>query len=164
MASHTLRASLLALGSLAACASTPAPAPGVAATAVHVSLTVAADAFAPDSEIRVTIWNEAQLALRARAGGCVVSFDGKTETMTCPPGVTSTPEQFTFKASDLAQPLQLDAASLRPGERYEISIGGRASDGCNHTGGTTRGVVAGDTIAVAHIGLATTEKACSKGS
>ena len=164
-------ASLLALSSVVACASaptpTPAPAPKVAPAPVHVTIAVAAEAFAADSEIRVAVWNEAQLALRERGGECVVRFDGQTQTTICPPGVTytpATPEQFTFKAADLAHPLRFDAASIKPGERYEISIGGEASDRCNHTGGSTRGVVAGDTIAVANVTLATTDMACVTGS
>ncbi|MCE9571812.1 MAG: hypothetical protein K8W52_01520 [Deltaproteobacteria bacterium] len=167
MAPRIVCASLLALSSLAACASAPAPAPKVAPAPVHVTIAVAADAFAADSEIRVAVWNEAQLALRAHAGECVVSFDGKTQTTICPPGVTytpATPEEFTFKAADLAHPLRFEAASIKPGERYEISIGGRASDQCNHTGGSTRGVVAGDTIAIANLALATTDMACIQGS
>lgn len=162
MAPRSALASLVAITSLAGCASTPAPAPKVTAAPVHVTITVAADAFASDSEVRVAVWNEAQLAARARSGACVVGYDGKTETISCPPGVTytpSTPEELTFKAGDLAHPLQFDAASLRAGEHYEISIGGRASDGCNHTGGSTVGV-AGDTIAIADLVLATTDMAC----
>lgn len=119
--------------------------------------------FLKDTDVTVTVWNARELALRERSGSCTVSMDRSgTETTTCPPGVTYTkpaPETFKVAYSELGSKVVLDVTSLAIGERYEVSIGGAASDGCNHTGAGSHGV-AEEKIEIGELSYASTEMAC----
>ena len=53
--------------------------------------------------------------------------------------------------------------SIGRGEAYEIAIGGRAADGCNHAGATARGVADRDEIALADLDVFSTTMACRTG-
>lgn len=119
--------------------------------------------FLKGQDVSVTVWNEAQMALREKSGSCSVSMDrsGK-ETTTCPPGITyvkPTPETFKVAYSELGSKVVLDVSSLAVGERFDVNIGGAASDGCNHTGAGSRGVAA-QKIQLADLSYATTEMYC----
>ncbi|MFO0619068.1 MAG: hypothetical protein U0414_41145 [Polyangiaceae bacterium] len=119
--------------------------------------------FLKDQDVTVTIWNARELALRERFSRCYVSFDrsGK-ETMTCPPGVVyeePKPETFKVTYAELGSSVILDVKSLALGERYDVSIGGSASDGCNHTAAGAQGVAV-QKIVLRDLSFSTTEMAC----
>ena len=143
-------------------AADPKAATPTAKTPVHVVIDLPRASFA-DGDVTISVWSQAELARRDRMSGCVVSWDGKTEQTICPAGVTfeaSKPETFTFSAAELAHPVAFDATTIALGERYEISIGGRASDGCNSIGGDARGVLSSTTLALKDLQLAQTDMAC----
>lgn len=121
--------------------------------------------FLKGQDVSVTVWNEAQMALRERLGSCSVSMDASgKETTTCPPGITfvmPTPETFKVAYSELGSKVVLDVTSLAIGERFDVNIGGAAADGCNHTGAGSRGVAA-QKIQLTDLSYATTEMYCGQ--
>jgi hypothetical protein len=130
---------------------------------VELEVDVPATAFEKDGKVTISVWNPKQLALLESSSDCSVSSDrsGKEETH-CPNGETyekPSPEVFEVKASELASTIHLHASSLGVGDRYRVSIGGRANDGCNQTGGEQSGEAAA-TITVRDLQLATTDMAC----
>lgn len=149
----------LALATVAACSHAKAGAP-----AGPVTFTASLDARVyADGPIHVTVWNAEQLARREQAGACVVEADASGSRTLCPPGVTliePEPERFTLSAADLAGPITIRASSLRPGERYELAIGGTASDGCNAATALARGLASGATVELGTLQVMTTTMAC----
>ena len=144
---------------LAACSHAKAGAP---AGPVTFTLSVDARAYA-DGPIQITVWNAEQLALRERAGECVVEHDATGTRTHCPPGVTlveAHPEQLTLTRAELVHPITIRAASLRPGERYELAIGGIASDGCNSATALARGIATGTAMRLVDLDVMTTDLAC----
>lgn len=157
----------LALAAIGACGSDAAPiepptptASTLAAPApIHVTLELPRQTFAPDTEIRVEVWNEAQLALRERARACIVRRDG-TYCLGDAPYTPPTPEIHTLRVRELTRSLRFDAASLRPGEHYELAVDVRDRDDCSQGRGTTRGIVASDALVTTNLRLATLERRC----
>ena len=158
----------VALAALAASACTDHLAPAAhATTPVRFALSVDARAFLPGSTVEVAVWNQAALAARERSGDCIIGHSAEGEQIVCPPGVRYVPppepERFSFTVDELAHGFAIAALSIGRGEAYEISIGGRASDGCNHAGATARGVADRDEIALADLDVFSTTMACRTG-
>ncbi|MBK7192154.1 MAG: hypothetical protein IPH80_06685 [Myxococcales bacterium] len=158
----------LALAALATTACTEQLAPAAQATTpVRFALSLDARAFMPGTTVEVEVWNEAALAARARSGDCMIGHSAAGEEIICPPGVTyqppPTPERFTFTVDELGHGFAIAALSIGRGEAYEIAIGGRAADGCNHAGATARGVADRDEIALADLDVFSTTMACRTG-
>ncbi|MBL8623082.1 MAG: hypothetical protein JNK64_17330 [Myxococcales bacterium] len=155
----------LALAALATTACTEPLAPSAQATTpVRFALSLDAHAFLPGSTVSVEVWNQAALAARARSGDCVIGRSAAGEEIICPPGVTyqppPEPERFTFTVDELAHGFAIAALSIGRGEAYEIAIGGRAADGCNHAGANARGVADRDEITLADLDVYQTTMAC----
>jgi hypothetical protein len=158
----------LALAALATTACTEPLAPAAhATTPVRFAVSLDARAFMPGSTVEVEVWNQARLAARARSGDCIIGHSAAGDEIVCPPGVTyvppPTPERFSFTVDELAHGFAIAALSIGRGEAYEIAIGGRAADGCNHAGATARGVADRDEIALADLDVYSTTMACRSG-
>jgi len=160
-------AALVSFG-VAACAGSATSTPKEPnATNKQVSFTVKASqsAFLPGSEVTVTIMNAEQMALQKAQAGCTVSksSDG-TEATTCPDGKVPKPvkrEVFKFPYSALSAPIQIKSETVVVGQAYSISIGGKAADNCNSSGGSAKGTAAtAETVVEPEI--ATTSMACEK--
>ena len=159
---RSLAALALILAPLATGCAAPGASAAVATKPVQFRVALPATEFAP-GDVQVSVWSAAELDREARSAGCVVGWDGAHETVSCPPGVRyerAAPEQFTFTTAQLAAGVVVAATSVHPGERYQLSIGGRAADGCNHAVAEARGVADGGEVTLAGLSVMTTEMAC----
>lgn len=159
----------LALAALATTACTDQLAPAAhATTPVRFAMSLDARAFLPGSTVDVEVWNAAALAARAHSGDCMIGHSAAGEEIICPPGVTyqppPEPERIRFTVDELAHGFAIAALSIGRGEAYEISIGGRAADGCNHAGANARGVADRDEITLTDLDVYSTTMACRSGS
>ncbi len=147
------------------CRMVPAAPRSSGPTAANVKLQVEIPSryFLRNQDVTVTVWNPEQMKVRESIGVCSVSVDGSgKETTTCPPGVVfvkPAPETFKVAYSELDGNVVLDLKSLALGERYEVSVSGSASDGCNYTAAQAQGL-AQPKIELRDLPYATTEMAC----
>jgi hypothetical protein len=147
------------------------PQPATAAIAgkpVTFTVTVDPKAFSDKTPVTVTIWDEAQRQSMDETNSCVVSYDPQTrqETTSCPPGITyrkATPETFQMTKADLAKPLVLASKTVTVGERYRLSVSGKAADDCNAASASTEAVAATETVTIANLPVAQTMMACVSG-
>lgn len=133
-----------------------------AASPVTFTLGVHQDAFLAGQPVTVTILDSEQLRRAEENADCVTWRDASGETgTTCrdgAPPLEIAPETFTIDHADLGRPITIRSSTVAPGERYQISVGGTAVDGCNTAGGSQEGRA---TRAVsADLELWATEMAC----
>lgn len=132
---------------------------------VTFTVTARADAFSDREPVTVRIYDAEQLAIAEATQGCTVSYDTTTgqERVNCPPGVTyrrSTPEEFSFTRAELASGLVVPSKTVTTGERYRITLTGKAADNCNSAGANTEGQAASPTIEWKNPDIAQTLMAC----
>lgn len=136
---------------------------GPTAANVKLQVEIPSRYFLRNQDVTVTVWNPEQMKVRESIGVCSVSVDGSgKEITTCPPGVVfvkPAPETFKVAYSELDGNVVLDLKSLALGERYEVSVSGSASDGCNYTAAQAQGL-AQPKIELRDLPYATTEMAC----
>lgn len=157
----------VAIGLGMACASqdgTPTP-PATPAEAVTFSITAPASLFAPAGEVTVSVWGKGQLDLLEQSRDCIVGIDASgKETVTCldgkAPPAKPAPETMTVKVAELGKPIVFASKTVHVGDSFQIQVGGGASDLCNSTGASFRGVAGQKSLTLDKLDFATTTKAC----
>ncbi|MFP5501922.1 MAG: hypothetical protein ACLGIN_05485 [Candidatus Sericytochromatia bacterium] len=138
---------------------------GAAAGPVTFEVQLDTAAFSEREPIRVSLWDEAQLAISERTADCGVSYDVSSgqEKVTCPPGVAyekATPEEWTFTRAELASGLTVTSKTVMVGERFRLSVRGKAKDDCNTAAGSVEGLTSGARVAIKDMSLGVTEMGC----
>lgn len=138
---------------------------GDAAGAVTFQVQLDTAVFSEQEPIRVSLWDEAQLAILDQTADCSVSYDVSTgqEKTTCPPGVVyqqATPEEWTFTRAELAGGLTVTSKTVMVGERFRLNVRGKAKDDCNTASGSVQGLTSGASVAIKDMSLAVTEMGC----
>lgn len=154
---------------LAACSSAglptgPSPTPAGPAGPVSFTVKASSQAFSDKQPIKLMVWDAEQLAIADKTANCSVSMsaDGK-ESTSCPPGVTyqkPTPEELTITKAQLDAGFKFTSKTVTTGERYRVSVGGRASDDCNSAGGSQEGVAGSADLILEIKDIAQTMMAC----
>ena len=148
---------------LAACSQSPFG--GGPPQPVTFTVTARADAFSDREPVVIRVYDADQLAIAEQTANCNISKDVATgeEKVSCPPGVTyrpTTPEETSVPREQLAQGVVIASKTVVVGERYRVTLGGKAADNCNSAGAMTEGVAGGPTIAVKDLAIAQTLIGC----
>jgi hypothetical protein len=133
-------------------------------TPVTFAITAPASAFSDREPITVSVWDSAQLAIAEQTAGCTVSkgVNGQ-ETVNCPAGVTyrkPTPETRQITRAELAAGVSFASQTVTVGERYRVTLGGKAADDCNTAGAFVEGVANAATTRLENLDVAQTLMAC----
>ncbi len=149
---------------LAACHPGDGGAPAPSDGPVTFELEIPADPFLDGGQVTITILDATQLDNAAQSEGCVTSWDGKTETTSCPDGRTPPevkPETHTIAVADLGSTIKITSTTVSPGERFSLSVHGTAADNCNSSSGGFEGTADRSGVVTRTIdGIGTTEMAC----
>ena len=132
---------------------------------VTFNVSINKEAFSPEANLRVRIWNAATLKVAESNANCAVSYnqETKTEEVHCPEGVNYrevTPEEFEFLVQDLRAEIEIKSATVTVGETYRLQISGLASDDCNTASATVEERATSAHIVLENLLWATTLMAC----
>lgn len=155
-----------------------------AAAPVTVKVAVQVSSFAPGSKVRIVVRNQRSLDAAKHGAECMVGISAPgtppppcpqgyscttnpsnpQESMVCPAGVQARFGPIPQEAFELplAPEITVVAQSLVEGEPYEISVSGRAADGCNSVSASpVTGTLHGNTLDVNPPDWMSTLMACS---
>ena len=132
---------------------------------VTFNVSINKEAFSPEANLRVRIWNAATLKVAESNANCAVSYnqETKTEEVHCPEGVNYrevTPEEFEFLVQDIGAEIEIKSATVTVGEMYRLQISGLASDDCNTASATVEEKARSANILIEDLMWATTLMAC----
>lgn len=132
---------------------------------VTFTISIPAETFSSEAEVRISLWDEDQLAASEEVANCAISLDVQTgeEVVQCPQGVDYVkvdPETYLIPVSDLTQPLTLTSESILTGEKYRIAITGLSPDNCNNASAWVEETARSAEISLENLSWATTEMAC----
>ena len=132
---------------------------------VTFNVSINKEAFSPEANLRVRIWNAATLKVAESNANCAVSYNQgtKTEEVHCPEGVNYrevTPEEFEFLVQDIGAEIEIKSATVTVGETYRLQISGLASDDCNTASATVEEKARSAHILIDDLMWATTLMAC----
>ena len=132
---------------------------------VTFNVSINKEAFSPEANLRVRIWNAATLKVAESNANCAVSYnqETKTEEVHCPEGVNYrevTPEEFELVMQDIVAEIEIRSATVTVGEKYRLQISGLASDDCNTASATVEEKARSAHILIEDLMWATTLMAC----
>lgn len=131
--------------------------------ATTLNVTAEASAFLAGTQIHISLLDAEQMKRLKNNERCMVSWDGRSETVHCLEGTTYQPveaETFSFSQDDLSAPLRIASATVSRGERFQIHISGTAPDDCNTSNGTFKGTARGASTDITIAEIYTTAMAC----
>ncbi len=132
---------------------------------VTFNVSINKEAFSPEANLRVRIWNTETLKVAESNANCAVSYnqETKTEEVHCPEGVNYrevSPEEFEFLVQDMGAEIEIKSATVTVGEMYRLQISGLASDDCNTASATVEEKARSANILIGDLMWATTLMAC----
>lgn len=132
---------------------------------VTFNMSINKDAFSPEANLRVRIWNAETLKVAESNANCAVSYnqETKTEEVHCPEGVNYrevSPEEFEFLVQDIGAEIEITSATVTVGEKYRLQISGLASDDCNTASATVEEKARSAQVLIDDLMWATTLMAC----
>jgi hypothetical protein len=118
--------------------------------------------FAPDTRLKVRVWNAGQLAALERNARCAVVSDTATgaERITCPDSLEYrrvVPEEHTIP---LRSRVEVASKVIAAGERFRIRLSGTSRDNCNTTSAEFVGVATSGRMVLDGLPWESTVKAC----
>ncbi|MEA1976765.1 MAG: hypothetical protein U9N80_02555 [Chloroflexota bacterium] len=132
---------------------------------VTFNVSINKEAFSPEANLRVRIWNAETLKVAESNANCAVSYNQETQTedVHCPEGVVyreASPEEFEFLVQDIGVEIEIKSATVTVGEKYRLQISGLASDDCNTASATVEGKARSAQVLIEDLIWATTLMAC----
>jgi hypothetical protein len=120
---------------------------------VRFIIPIPVDMFSKDATISIRIFNIEQIE-RGQANidnKCSHSFDmlDQVEVKSCPEGIKYLevkPEKFQFPISTIDESIEVLSKTVKVGERYRLSVNGRANDNCNTTMATVETTAHSNTV------------------
>lgn len=120
---------------------------------VRFIIPIPVELFSKDATISVRIFNTEQIE-RGQANKenkCSHSFDmvNQVAIKSCPEGIKYLeviPEEFQFPIATIDESIVVLSKTVKVGERYNLSVGGRAKDNCNRTSTFIDTTVHSDTV------------------
>ncbi len=132
---------------------------------VTFNVSINKDAFSPEANLRVRIWNTETLKVAESNANCAVSYnqETKTEEVHCPEGVNYrevSPEEFEFLVQDIGAEIEIKSVTVTVREMYRLQISGLASDDCNTASASVEERAKSAHIVLDNLLWATTLMAC----